>query len=649
MKDIRLRRLLLENFKGCRQLELTPMGRNLSVYGDNATGKTTIYDGLTWLLFGKDSRGQSSFEIKPLGPDGAVLDHGAITAAEAVFQVLDDGETWEVTFKRTYYEKWSAKRGRAQATFDGNTSDFFVDGVPVKKYAFEEAVDQLADEDLFRLLTDVTHFSARMDWKGRRETLFAMCGVESDGEILGMNPDFAPLLTACGDRLTVEDLKKKLLAERKGLSGTRNHIPVRLDECQKTLDGLQGLDFNVLRKELDQRVARRSALEGELLKLDHNTLLESKRNERAAVQNQLDKLENENLAHRCQGIQPTDRRPALETAMEQHKKQLLALAARAGQEKELTDSYQEKVEQCREQWKSENAKVFTDATCPTCGQVLPPSSLAVAREGFEQERRRRQALIVEDSDRYKAQIAAAEDRRESFIGAAVALEGEIAKLAAELAALPPEVKTAVTDLPDYRPRREAFVAQLAALDGELARLSRESQAVRQETRESLGILEEEIAAIQGSLSQEAILEATGKRMEALRQEAQTVAQRLDELDRLLERCEDFARYKVRFIEDRINGEFQLVRFRLFTELVNGGLADCCEVTVEGVPYASLNSGARINAGMDIIRTLSQYHGTRVPLFVDNGESVTTLLPLEAQVIRLVVSEADKQLRLQNED
>ena len=69
------------------------------------------------------------------------------------------------------------------------------------------------------------------------------------------------------------------------------------------------------------------------------------------------------------------------------------------------------------------------------------------------------------------------------------------------------------------------------------------------------------------------------------------------------------------------------------------------VTVNGVPYSTgLNSGAKVNAGIDIINTLSSHYGAQVPLFVDNAESVTQLAKADTQVIRLVVSESDKELR-----
>ncbi|MFS8536099.1 MAG: hypothetical protein FWJ65_13175, partial [Limnochordales bacterium] len=51
---------------------------------------------------------------------------------------------------------------------------------------------------------------------------------------------------------------------------------------------------------------------------------------------------------------------------------------------------------------------------------------------------------------------------------------------------------------------------------------------------------------------------------------------------------------------------------------------------------------------DIIRTLSEHYGFRAPIWVDNAEAVTRLIPVDSQVIRLVVS-ADKALRVVHDE
>lgn len=65
-----------------------------------------------------------------------------------------------------------------------------------------------------------------------------------------------------------------------------------------------------------------------------------------------------------------------------------------------------------------------------------------------------------------------------------------------------------------------------------------------------------------------------------------------------------------------------------------------------MPYDSLNGGARVNAGLDVIRTLQAHYDFTPPVFVDNAESVVDLLDTKGQMIRLVVSAADPTLRVE---
>ena len=133
--------LTLENFKCYEHMEFRFDGRNASIFGANGTGKSSVYDAFTWLLFGKDSKGSAKSEaLKPIFTsgenEGKVKDSGAITSVEAV--LLVDGV--ERKLKRTYYELWSTKRGSAEKTRDGHSSDYFVDDVPCKKNEFARRV-----------------------------------------------------------------------------------------------------------------------------------------------------------------------------------------------------------------------------------------------------------------------------------------------------------------------------------------------------------------------------------------------------------------------------------------------------------------------------------------------------------------------------
>src|SRR5690606_9499267 len=124
--QIKLDQLVLRNFKGIRSFTLDASGANVNVYGDNATGKTTLFDAWNWLLFDKDSENKKEFEIKTLNTDGSPihnLDH------EIEGTLVIDGNP--ATLKKVYREKWTKKRGAVRAEFTGHTTEYFIDGVQI--------------------------------------------------------------------------------------------------------------------------------------------------------------------------------------------------------------------------------------------------------------------------------------------------------------------------------------------------------------------------------------------------------------------------------------------------------------------------------------------------------------------------------------
>jgi len=642
--ELRLKRLHLENFKCHRRLDIAFDGRSTSIYGDNATGKTSIYDGLTWLLFGKDSlgNGEKSLEIKPLGPDGNVKDHEAVTEVEAVF--LADGE--EVKLKRSFQELWTTRRGSTEAVYEGNTSEYFVDGVPCKANAFKAKVGELVDEEQFRLLTSVGYFAATLPWQKRREALFRLFGGLDDREILETEGRFSPLLEAMGKR-SLEDLKKILAQERKGLAVKRNEIPARISECEKTISDLAELDYDGAAAELAALEARKEALNTELLAIRQNTAVQGKQLDLREIQGKLAALEGENRRFREEQARQVPDTAALERRLEMSlqslnlaKRTLDGMHARA-------ERYERKIQETRERWKAASAEQYQgDDHCPTCGQKLPEERIQAAARAFENQKQERRQGIVREADSYKGALALEKEEAKQASENLAKLQAETRELEIQAAkARKAAQDTVVQDREGYAEEKAQLEEKAASAREALEKLQTDSQTASSGIRQRIAEVQGEIDRCNGVLGKKSAYEYAQGRIGQLRRDAQEAAQALAQAEKLIGLTEEFSRYKASFVEEGINRHFRLAKFRLYREQANGGVEDRCDVTYEGVPYMGLNNGMKINVGLDIINAFSRAYGVSVPIFIDNAESVTKLEPSGAQVIRLVVSEQDKELRV----
>ena len=645
MKDIKIKRLSLDNFKCHRHLVLELNGGNVAIYGDNATGKTSVYDALTWLLFGKDSQGngEKNIEIKPLDASGEVRDHLAVTSVEAV--LLVDGA--EVTMKRTYSEVWTTKRGNSEATYDGNTSEYYVDGVPVKKFAFTEKVNDIVDEETFRLLTSVSYFANGISWQDRRAVLFKVAGVMDDAQIMATDARFQPLMEGMG-RLSLEDYKKKLMAERKGFMGAKTEIPARISECQKTISDVQGLDFAGAKAEIERLTLQKSGIEAQILAIEHDNAADAKRLEIREATIAKMQLENENKAYRASQTANMPDVAGMENRISILKHQLTVKKKLIANESAYIAQLDKDIATSRERWVTVNKDTFVGGTCPTCGQALPEKKLQVAQADFETYKRERLTEIEQTAASCKRAKSEAEDRLLRTKDEAFAIECDLLSQEKELAAAQANVVEPV-DMEGYAERRKAIEDQIHSLNGELADMMANSSAVRVDLQKQVVELNRQIKGLMEITSRESLLEYSRCRMEELREDAKNAAKCLEAIENVLFLIDEYARYKTQFVENSINGMFRIARFRLFREQANGGVEDRCDVVFDGVPYINLNNGAKINVGIDIINTLSCAYGVTVPLFVDNAESVTALEKSVNQIIRLVVSEHDKELRINYEN
>lgn len=648
--ELRLIRLRLRNFKGIAEFELDAGGQSIEVYGDNATGKTTLFDAFTWLLFDKDSANRKEFEIKTLGRDGEAA-HGLEHEVEGVFR--HGGRTFSL--RKVYSEQWTKRRGAAEREFTGHTTEYFIDGVPVRKGDYDSAVAAICDEKLFRLLSDPSYFNEQLHWQERRALLLEVCGDIDDREVIATDPELAPLAEILGKR-SLEDHKKVVRATRAKINKELEQIPVRISEVQRGLPDIAGFVPDKAAKDLEAARTERKRLLEELALIEGG-------GEAAQVRRRLSEIDAELLDIETRArTEVEEALSAKRRALEQARTEL-SRGERELEDKrdvlrrieERTAQVETDLEALRAKYRAVAAETFDyadETACPTCGQVLPQEMVEAARakalERFNASRAERLERLNAEGKALRGRKDQADREVERYrldcqkVEAALpALRAKVSQLEAEVAALA-EAPLELDEDPDH----QKLVAERAVLTQKLE-AGHASQPDTGPLRAKLERLESEVAALERTLSEVEQHRRGLSRIRELKAEEKRLAAEYERLERELFLIEAFDRAKVRLLTDRINSRFRLARFKLFNVLVNGALEDCCETTVDGVPYGTaLNRGARLNVGLDIIETLAEHYGFRAPIWIDNREAVTRLIPIKGQLISLVVSEPDKNLRVE---
>jgi hypothetical protein len=225
---------------------------------------------------------------------------------------------------------------------------------------------------------------------------------------------------------------------------------------------------------------------------------------------------------------------------------------------------------------------------------------------------------------------------------------EISSMESELKQTTAERDTLKSSSEDFGgiPRRADLLDEIEDLD---IQIKAEMDGVVQDAEK----IKAERATIQGQLTvaKEKLdrfrqREQGEKRIEELKASEKLLSKEFEDLEGQLYLMDQFIRAKVSMLTNRINSKFETVKWKLFSELINGGVEECCEITVNGVGYNSgLNNSARINAGLEIVKVLQSHYQLKAPVFADNAEAVNNLVDVGCQMIRLYVSE-DKQLRIE---
>lgn len=653
----KIKKVLINNFKGIKEKEIIFNSQNAKISGCNASGKSSIVDAVTWALFGVDSQWNAKFEIRPLDENGEKI-HNVEISVCVVFEI--DGK--EKSFQRQLKENWVTKRGKSERTLQGNVGAYSVDDYPKSEKEYKECVAGIVSEDLFKILTSPTYFP-NMKWQEQREILMRFVTDISDVELAGQDKRFADLISELEKAPSTEDIKKKYQKALNEWKKKQAELPVRIDEAEKQKVDIDVAELELLKNSLNEQISENKAKQEDIskefeaqqkasdgvieLQMELNSLQhkanESLDNKRREIRRELDDLDFQmkEIKHQIrlnnQDIQ------AAEDSIKRNTTQI--------------QIYRQKWSTLDSQVKAEQERVFDENSlvCSYCGQEYPEERKKELRADFDSHKAEEikhleseRAAVTERGNDLKAAIDKDKEEIEQLKATLKENEDEEINLAESIKGLEKSLEEVpqsvnISDRPEVQEIQKKIAEKEAAMNK-----GSSAEEIRQQLKDEAEELQKKMDAVKEQFVLVKKNDEADDRISELQKEQREVAQKVADQEKMLYLLEEFIRYKMDSVSETINSQFEMVNFILFRNQINGGISETCECEYGGVPYASLNSAAKIQCGLDIIRTLQKLHDVYCPVFVDNRESCTEIPKMDCQVISLYVESSCKELKIETE-
>lgn len=651
MKIIKLKSIELTNFKGiAHRIETFDDGENF-IIGDNGTGKTSIFDAFTWLLFGKDSQGQAEAKakIKMQDKDGNPIMH-MDNVVEAVFDI--DGE--ELKLKRTYCEVWRKPSGQSEQVYDGQTTKFEWNGnAKIGSTEYKKRVNELIDEGLFKLITDPLYF-ASLDVKERRKIVLAMAGEISDDAIRAANVD----LTGFDPTKNVDEKRSVAVSTKNKLIKDRDNYPARIDEQMQTITRKQQeLDALEL-PEREKLLAGKAQAEKGIAEIEEKMAnvgsqvmaIAEKNNARLQLIKKAEnyKIQKQNEANREVDVQ--NRMNALvRRTIDNFQADIATLDYRISngkQEIANTNAKLTEYEASIKALKREEAPDFSVLkVCPTCNRPLDEETIesekAKMLENWTLEQNKKINDLQEQGDalfekgkNYKTAIDEIEKQK-------IEKQAELDELKSKVLDDKPYQVLDFTNDEEYQALLKSIPDEISAGD-EIKNLN--EQLINQKAYYK-GLIDGFDHQLQMFTTVDILqkdIQTAKERIEKLKAEELNVNQGIANQERIIYLCDLWSKTKVNLLNNIVASKFNLVKFKMFNYTQEGNAVPTCEITVNGVDYTALNTAGKLNAGLDIINALIEYYNVKAPIFIDNRESVNEIVSPNTQIINLKVKQKENE-------
>lgn len=663
MKAI-LKTLRLENFKSVVD-KTYDFGDITRINGMNRLGKTTIGTAIFWLFSDKGYELNSNPNIRP--DDGR-------ECVPTVTATLDiDGK--EVVISKMQKQKVGKpdENGVSKVTL---SNSYEINSVPKTNRDFVSYMEELGfDFDKFLVCSHPDVFTKDLNQKKKqdemREHLFAMSFSKSDLEIAQMNKETAEVAKLL-ESYKFEEIEAMNKASKKKASEQLDAIPNQIIGLEKAKVDVDVAEQELAKADLERKIEALEDLIGKSdVRIDEmrseemhcqfemSAIAQTMNNELSSKRHE---IENQKYNHerRLEDIRSSIRKA--QDSIESNKK---SISEQTLKKAGLVKKYKEEKEK-----KFDDSKwVFDESTtvCSLCGQRLPEDKIEFLRADFSQrkadaieifneEHAKTLAMIVDDGNACVEMIKNLTENNKE-------LENTINTLKLNEAEEIDIIKgfdEPISKIPacaDYtqnaeyiklKAKQDKLLSDIAELESKGAdKVVEDAKADKAKFKSQLDEVNKIIAQAENNVRiDEQISEMQAKQTE--------YAQAKADAEKILYQLKEVSERKNKLLVEEINQHFGIVRWKLFDFQKNGEYKEVCiptvldeETGIYKVFGDTTNKGREIEAKLDICDSFQKFYGMRVPIVLDNAESINDeyIPKVDTQLILLTVTK-DKDLKVE---
>lgn len=676
-KEIRIRKARFENFKKLNDLEIE-FGSRTEISAQNWTGKSSIADGIFWVLFGKSSTGKSEgkeFRPRPYDAAGIDIDH-----IDVVVELTIENDGTEVVLRKAQRQNWVRKRGTETEVHEGDRNIYSWNNVEISETEFKARIADIVSEKNFMLITDPTAFF-RLTKAEKLDLIMSLVNGISEEEILEKaNTDnkYGKLLEMIRGGKTLEEIRATSKRSITDMTKERDKISASIAERQRDIVEVDvaelELQRNDIKRNLDEinqkMVSTTAAVDEYSEKQRHIMELKAKQStiENAAIET-LNKQRRE--AQKRIDLAEDDFRTAMQSQKEfelELERLDRVIAESKAQRDKLMEEYNEVKGSQFHAYEPLPELKANDFVCPTCGQLLPAEkkeellaghdeSEAVhraqydsGRKEFEESKKKRISDINATGSECAAKIKECEANK---VEVATKLEAaknrKISANKEKTEAM--EALEKIPVVPDLSENQlyEKLVLEIKTCEDGLRSMNTGAD-YREQLKGQKVKWEQELEEVNKKFAAYDKASDAKDRVADLETQFKAKVQMIANEENILIQCEEFQTLKDSYLTDEINKHFKTVRFQMFRKQKNGGVERVCDVyTKNGSPYGenTTSSAEKLVIGLEIVNVLSNIIGVKAPVIIDNGERVSegNMPELDTQMIILYVSD-DKDFRIE---